>query len=76
MAVGLTVKLVLDIKLPGNNVYVLAPFGVIVTLLPLQIVLDDIELKPMVGVAFTVTVLVKLLDEVLKQPKLLVPLIV
>ena len=35
--VGLTVKLVPD-KLPGNNVYVLAPDGVIIELLPEQIV--------------------------------------
>jgi hypothetical protein len=55
---------------------VLAPLGVIVTLLPLHIVLDEIEPNATVGVVFTVTVRVKLVAAVLKQPKELVPLMV
>ena len=56
--------------------YVLAPFGVIVTLLPLQIALLLILAKPIVGVALTVIVLVKFVAEELEQPPALLPLIV
>ena len=66
----------MPVTLPGSNVYVLAPFGVIVTLLPLQIALLLILAKPIVGVALTVIVLVKFVAEEPEQPLALLPLIV
>ena len=77
MLAGLTVKLVLDVMLPGFKVYVLAPEGVITADEPGQILLLLTEVKPMVGVGLTVIGIISASDEALVQPvTLFVPLIV
>ena len=73
--VGETVKLLPTVPI-GNNVYVLAPLGVITELFPLQIVALLALVKPTVGVGLTVMVVVKLLAAVLIQPAALTPAIV
>ena len=75
MLAGVTVKLA-PVILPGCNVYVEAPPGVMTELFPEQTLLLLTELIVMVGVGFTLMVTVKLLDAVLIQPPELVPLIV
>ncbi len=75
VAIGLTVKLV-PVKLPGINVYVLAPDGVIIELPPEQIELELIEPAVIVGVGLTVIVVVKFPANELTHPVALVPLIV
>ena len=72
---GFTVKLVPEIEL-GNNVYVLAPLGIITTLAPAQTELSLTEAILIVGVTSMVMVRIKFVDELLKHPVLLVPLIV
>ncbi len=75
VVVGLTVKLV-PVSPPGNNVYVLAPAGVMVTVLPAHIVLELIEPIVTVGVGFTVTIKFKAVVDEFKQPLVFVPSIV
>ena len=75
VANGLTVKLVPAID-PGISVYVDAPVGVIIEVLPLHIVFELTEPSATVGVDPTFIVRVAFAAEVLTQPVALVPLTV